>query len=229
MKQYDWAAEYREKLTSAKEALEGVYHCQRVFIGSGCGEPQHLVTELKNRMKRLCDLEIIRLYPLHCSQADIASNASREESATGRFFYLGSAPAKDLIADRPFLTPLSLSTVSRLIKTHLIPIDVALLQMSPPDSSGMMSLGISVDITMTAARSARLVIAQVNTQMPRTYGQGFVHISNVNRIVEKDEMLLTFTPPCIHCRRRHSCSCGQTRSRWINHKYQPRTITQTYY
>ncbi|MCP3956179.1 MAG: GNAT family N-acetyltransferase, partial [Desulfobacterales bacterium] len=108
-----------------------------------------------------------------------------------RSFYLGSAKPRDIARNMRFLTPINVSAVPRLFKQRHLPIHVALIQVSPPDDFGWMSLGVSVDITLAAAQSADLVIAQVNPCMPRIIGRSFVHVNDVDLIVEHEEPVLT--------------------------------------
>jgi acyl-CoA hydrolase/GNAT superfamily N-acetyltransferase len=99
-----------------------------------------------------------------------------------------------IAANRRFITPMNMSDVPSLFKTRKLPIHVALIQVTPPDDFGWMSLGISVDVTLAAAHSADWVIVQVNPQMPRVLGQSFIHVNDVDTIVEHEEELLTITP-----------------------------------
>ena len=108
-----------------------------------------------------------------------------------RSFYLGSAKTSGIRQNMRFITPINLSEIPRLFKSRQLPIHVALIQVSVPDDFGWMSLGVSVDITQAAALSADMVIAQVNARMPRVLGQSFIHVDDVDVIVEHDEELLT--------------------------------------
>jgi acyl-CoA hydrolase/ribosomal protein S18 acetylase RimI-like enzyme len=159
-----WADKYIENKRSAREAMGLIKPAQRVFIGSSCGEPQHLVRVLSEASNYFKDI---------------------------RSFYLGSAKPKAIARNKRFITPINLSEIPRLFKSRLLPIHVALIQVSPPDDFGWMSLGVSVDITLAAALSADLVIAQVNSRMPRILGRSFIHVNDVDVFVEYDEPLLT--------------------------------------
>jgi acyl-CoA hydrolase/RimJ/RimL family protein N-acetyltransferase len=108
-----------------------------------------------------------------------------------RSIYQGSDSTKGLRANRRFITPMTLSAVPELFKKGLLPLHFALIQVSPPDDNGWMSLGISVDVTLAAAQSAATVIAQVNPNMPRIPGHSFIHLKDVDGIVEKEEDLLS--------------------------------------
>ena len=163
---------------------------QRVFIGSSCGEPQYLVRELSEVVESLKDIEIVRLMTLESSPLTLIAKKTKGHSLNIRYFYLGSAKSKSLARNKRFMTPMNLSAVPRLFKSRRLPIHVALVQVSPPDDFGWMSLGISVDVTLAAALSADLVIAQVNSKMPRVLGRSFIHVNDVDAVVEHDEDLL---------------------------------------
>jgi acyl-CoA hydrolase/GNAT superfamily N-acetyltransferase len=186
-----WADKYIENKRSAREALSKIRPGQRVFIGSSCGEPQHLVRELSELSGQYRDIEIIRLMTLETTPLTLIANKTKDHSLNIRSFYLGSAKAKGIARNMRFITPINMSAIPRLFKSRLLPIHVALIQVSPPDDFGWMSLGVSVDITMAAAQSADLVVAQVNANMPRVLGRSFIHVNEVDFFVEYDEPLLT--------------------------------------
>jgi acyl-CoA hydrolase/GNAT superfamily N-acetyltransferase len=164
---------------------------RRVFIGSSCGEPQHLVRELTNAFESLTDIEIVRLFNLETTPLTLIANKTGDQALNIRSFYAGSAKTKAIARNQRFLTPVNLSAVPRLFRSRMLPIQVALIQVSPPDDFGWMSLGVAVDITLAAAESADLVIAQVNARMPRVLGRSFIHVNDVDVFVEHDEPLLS--------------------------------------
>ena len=186
-----WPDDYLARRRTAKEAIRLIRPGQRVFIGTSCGEPQHLVKELAEQSEHFTDIEIVRLLSLESTSLTNIANEKSRHSFNVRSFYSGSAEPEGLATHRRFFTPINLSAVSRLFADRHIPVHVALIQVSPPDDFGWMSLGISVDITYTAARSADLVIAQVNPRMPRVLGRSFIHVNDVNVFVEYEEDLLT--------------------------------------
>ena len=186
-----WADGYVEKRCTGARAMDRIRPGQRVFIGSSCGEPQHLVRALSEACQRLADIEIIRLMSLDSAPLTLIANKTHGDTLNIRSIYLGSAKSQVLASNKRFITPMNLSAVPRLFKSRLLPIDVALIQVSPPDDFGWMSLGISVDVTLAAAESADLVIAQVNPRMPRILGRSFIHVNDVDAIVEHEEDLLT--------------------------------------
>ncbi|MDM8537858.1 GNAT family N-acetyltransferase, partial [Desulfobacterales bacterium HSG17] len=119
------------------------------------------------------------------------ADKSKSQNLNIRSFYLGSAKTKSLSKNLRFITPMNLSAIPHLFKSRQLPIHTALIQVSPPDDFGWMSLGVSVDITLAAATSADMVIAQVNPKMPRVLGQSFIHVNDVDYFVEHEENLLT--------------------------------------
>lgn len=190
-----WADNYVESKRSGREAIALIKPGHRVFVESSCGEPQHLVRELSEASDYFKDIEIIRLLSLETTPLTLIANKTKGQSLNIRSFYLGSAKPKAIARNQRFITPLNLSAVPRLFKSRLLPIHVALIQVSPPDDFGWMSLGVSVDITLAAALSADFVIAQVNSRMPRVLGRSFIHVNDVDVFVEYDEPLLTIGQP----------------------------------
>ncbi|MFP4158155.1 MAG: GNAT family N-acetyltransferase [Desulfobacterales bacterium] len=186
-----WPDEYIQKQCTAQQAMKRLKSGQRIFVGSSCGEPQHLVHTLVNNSPHLNDLEIVRLMSLEDSPLTRLATQGKHEQFSVRSIYQGSAGTRHLLANRPFITPMNLSAVPNLFKKRHLPINAALVQTSPPDDFGWMSLGISVDVGLAAVRAADLVIAQVNPQMPRVLGHSFIHANDVDVVVEKDEDLQT--------------------------------------
>ncbi len=181
---------YHKKRRSAQEAIGMVQSGKRVFIGSACGEPIHLVDTLVKQAKRFSDLEIIRLISSDRSPLSLIASESQEHNLNVRIIYQGSATSSWLAANKRYIAPMNLFAVPRMFKERHLPLHVALIQVSPPDPFGWMSLGVSVDVTMAAAQSADLVIAQVNSRMPRVLGQSFIHINDVDVFVEHEEEVL---------------------------------------
>jgi acyl-CoA hydrolase/RimJ/RimL family protein N-acetyltransferase len=182
---------YQSKLRTADEAVHMIDSGQRVFIGSSCGEPQYLVDALMNNATLYADVEIVRLLSLEGSLLSLLADEYRGHRFHVRSIYQGSDQTKSLQANKRFITPMNLCAVPDLFKKRLFPLHCALIQVSPPDQNGWMSLGISVDVTRAAAQSADRVIAQVNPKMPRIPGHGFIHVNDVDVIVEKEEELLS--------------------------------------
>ncbi len=189
-----WADNYVEKRRDVNDAMKKIKAGKRIFIGSSCGEPQFLVKALWETSNYFTDLEIVRLLALESTPLTLLASKPQGRSLNIRSFYLGSAKDKRLAENMRFITPINLSAIPRLFKSRMLPIHVALIQVTPPDDFGWMSLGVSVDITLAAALSADLVIAQVNEKMPRVLGQSFIHVNDIDVFVEHDEEVLTVRP-----------------------------------
>lgn len=190
-----WADAYVEKKRSAAEAIRLLRGGQRVFIGSSCGEPQELVRALSERANYLSGLEVVRLLALETTPLTLIADKTQDQSLNIRSFYLGSAADEAIAANKRFITPVNLSAVPKLFKSRQMPVHVAMVQASPPDDFGWMSLGVSVDITEAAALSADLLIVQVNNRMPRVLGRSFIHVNDADVIVEHDEELIAVNRP----------------------------------
>ena len=186
-----WADSYVQKKRTAEAATALIRPGQRVFISSAGGEPQALVRALSHAAAKISGLEIVRLMGRETTSLSEIADKTLDTSLTIRTIYLGSADTAAIARHMRFITPMNMSEVPGLFLSRNLPIHVALIQVSPPDDFGWMSLGISVDVTLAAAQSADLVIAQVNPKMPRTMGQSFVHVNSVDVLVEHEEPLLT--------------------------------------
>lgn len=189
-----WADAYLGKRVAAEEAISHIRSGQRVFIGSGCGEPQKLIETLVKKTSSFSGLEIVRLFGRETASLSEIADRTRDTSLNIRSIYLGATQDEHIARQQRFITPMNMSDVPILFASRRLPLNVAILQVSPPDDFGWMSLGISVDVTLAAARSADMVIAQVNSKVPRVMGQSFLHVNDVDFIVEHDEALIAVTP-----------------------------------
>ena len=186
--------EYSKKLATAEKAIDSISQGKRIFIGSFCGEPQHLVSTLIKNTHKFFDIELIRFLNLEGSLMGLIAEETKGRSYHVRSIYQGSGMLTGLSSTKRFLTPMNLYMVPQLFLKKHIPIHYALIQVSPPDEFGWVNLGISVDITLAAAQAADIVIAQVNTNMPRIPGYGMLRVDDLDYIVEHDEELLTTYP-----------------------------------
>jgi len=181
-----WENEYKHGLQTADQALECVQSGMRVYIQPGCAEPETLVEALMRRGPYVNDVEIVHMMTMGC--APYAAPEMAGHFRHNAMFIGGNV--RDAINDgRADYTPINLSEIEELFESGAMPIDVALLELSPPDSHGFCSFGIGVDTSLTAAKCARHVIAQINDQMPRTYGDSFIHVSDLDSIVESSRPL----------------------------------------
>lgn len=179
------------RFVSAAEALSRVRSGQHLFVGSGCAEPELLVRALAARAPELHDVEI-----LHLLTAGVAPYADSTLQASFRHnaFFIGPNVRAAVRAGAADYTPCFLHEIPALLRSGRLPVDVALVQVSPPDERGRFSLGISVDVIPAAIASARLVIAQVNERMPRTNGDTLIAREDLDLLVEGDAPLLEIKP-----------------------------------
>lgn len=186
---YDWQQTYRERLTDACSALSKIRRGARVFIGSACGEPQLLVKTLIDIASKLADTEIIHFLDLGLAPyTDEKYNKNFRHNA----LFIGANSREAIKEGRADYTPIFLSEIPLLMQRGSMPIDVALISVCPPDESGYVSLGVAVDITKTAAEVAQYVVAEVNPNMPRTLGNSFLHVSEIDAFVENNVPLMEF-------------------------------------
>jgi len=165
---------------SAEEAVKIVKSGDRIFIHGSAATPVHLVKTLQNRHDEIENIELVSITNL----GDI--NFDKPEYRKSFFFnsLFVSANTRSVVnSDDGDYVPVFLSQIPQLFRKNILPIDVALLQVSPPDTHGYCSLGTSVDIAKAAVETARVIIAQVNPKMPRTHGDGFLHVKKIHSLV----------------------------------------------
>ncbi|MBF0557547.1 MAG: GNAT family N-acetyltransferase [Nitrospirae bacterium] len=184
---------YPEKFLPPERIFSHIHPGHRIFIGTGCGEPQFLVQEMisyvRSHPKAFFDAELLQVWNLGVSPY---SDVKFRDNFRFNSFFIGENIRDSVNKGFADYTPIFLSAVPDFFRKKRIPIDIALIQTSVPDKHGYMSLGISVDIVKAAAESASIVIAQINPQMPRVHGDTFLHIKDVNFLMECDEPLLEF-------------------------------------
>jgi len=179
----NWQKQYSDKLRSADDAVVEIQRGKGVFIGSGCAEPQVLVKALAARAPELADTQIFHIMTLGIAPyVDPKLTSQFRHNA----FFIGPNVREAVSRGQADYTPIFLSEIPRLFKTGRIPIDWALIQVSPPDKHGFCSYGVSVDIVKSASESATRVIAEINPNMPRTLGDSFIHVDNIHVMVAGD-------------------------------------------
>lgn len=187
----DWTLEYRRKTTTAADAVRAVGRGDHVFIGSGCGEPQALVKALSANPQAI-DVEILHILTL--GVAPYADPRFPDRFRHNALF-IGANVRAAVGAGTADYTPVFLSEIPGLFRSGRLRVDAALVQVSPPDRAGYVSLGISVDVVKAAIDSADVVIAEVNPRMPRTHGDSFVHLRDIDAVVECESPLLELPLP----------------------------------
>jgi 4-hydroxybutyrate CoA-transferase len=187
-----WEIEYKKKLRTANEALRCVQSGMRVYIQPGCAEPETLVEALIQRAPFVEDVEIVHMMTM--GKAPYVAPEMAGHFRHNAVFIGGNV--RDAVNEgRADYTPVYLSEIEDLFESGAMPLDIALIEVSPPDSHGFCSFGVGVDTTLTAARLAHYVVAQVNDQMPRTYGDSFIHVNKIDAIVESSRPLCALKKP----------------------------------
>lgn len=188
---FDWRAKFQSQITDAEDAVNRIKPGQRVFIGTGCAAPLNLIRALTDRADDLTDVEILQM--LTFGEAPYAQTRLTESFRVNSFFISENVRS---VIDQGLgdYTPIFLSDIPRLFSTGAIPIDVALIQVTPPDAKGMCSLGVSVDIVKSASENAEIVIAAVNPNMPRTHGDSSLSVNDIDLLVETDEPIIERSP-----------------------------------
>ena len=185
---------YPEKFASEDEIFSHIRRGDHIFVSSGCSEPQYLVQAMihyvESHPKAFFDAEIIHIYSL-----GLAPYTEPKYKANFRHnsFFIGNSTRDSINAGMADYTPISLSQVPSLLSSGVVLIDVALIQTSLPDDHDYLSLGVSVDIVKAATEKANIVIAQINPNMPRIHGDGFIHVKDVDYIIPYEEPLLEIT------------------------------------
>ena len=176
--------QYPDKFLPEETVFDQIRPGDRIFIGTACGEPQYLVHALtdyvKAHPKAFFDAEIIQVWTLGVAPY---TDERLKSNFRHNSFFIGDNTRAAVNAGLADYTPIFLSQVPDLFHRRVIGVDVALIQTSLPDAHGYLSLGVSVDIVKAAVRSASLVIAQVNHEMPRVHGDGFLHVSEIDFLV----------------------------------------------
>jgi len=189
-----WQKYYSDRLITAKEAANKIKSGDRVVFGHAVGEPSAIIDAVVENKKKYKDVEIVHMVCMgkgdHCKpemQGYIRHNS----------LFVGGLARDAIYEGRGDYTPCYFSEIPRLFTDGYLPVDVALLQVSPPDKHGYMSLGVSVDYGKAAMQGAKMTIVQVNDKMPRTLGDTFVHVTDIDYFVEISAPIIELAPPKI--------------------------------
>jgi acyl-CoA hydrolase len=174
------------KLVSAAEAVSVITSRDRVFVHTAVAAPQRLVEAMAARAPELRHVEVCHL---HTEGAAPYAHPDLSESFSVRAFFVGANMRKAVANGEADYVPVFLSEVPALFERGVLPLDVAMVQVSPPDRHGICSLGVSVDASLAAVQNARHVIAEINPHMPRTHGDGFLHVEDIDFATEVDAPL----------------------------------------
>ncbi len=181
-----WVDDYKNKLVTAEEAVEKIKSHNRVYVSGNAATPYVLMRALALRKDEVEDVELAHVLLLG---EDPLSKPEMEGHFRHNSLFVGPADRQAINEGRADYVPIFLHQIPDLFYSGQMPIDVAMLHLSPPDEHGFMSFGVEVLASKAAAETAKIVIAQVNEKMPRVLGDSFIHSSRVNKIVEISEDL----------------------------------------
>ncbi len=182
------------RFVSAEEAVSVVKSGSRVFIHSVAAAPRRLIEAMTARAP---ELRVVEIVSLHTEGNAPYAAPEMEKSFRVNALFVGANVRRAVEEGRADYLPVFLSEVPSLFRSGILPLDVAMVHVSPPDRHGFCSLGVSVDVSRAAVQSARTVIAQVNPRMPRTHGDGLIHVDQIDAMVEVDEPIPAIPPPVI--------------------------------
>lgn len=182
-----WNEIYRRRVTTAEEAVKAIKSGDHVWIHGGCNNPEELIHAMVGRASELSNVTVIHI--LTFGRADYA-DPKFEGVFRHRALFTGPNVRQAVNEGRADFVPVHLSQIPRLITSGILPVDVAMIHISPPDEHGFCSFGVGVECTKAAAEAARTVIALVNRQMPRALGDAFIHVSRLTHVVEIDRPVL---------------------------------------
>ncbi len=182
--------DWKSRAVSAADAVSAVRSGTNVFIHGACATPAPLIDALCARR----DLAGVRLYHLHTAGPAPFAECGREQAFRSVSLFTGAPLRRAIAEDRADFVPIFLSDIPGLFLSGNVPLDVALLQLSPPDRHGMCSLGTSCDAAKAAAASARHVVAEINAQMPRTHGNNVIPLSSLHAFTVTDRPLVEHRP-----------------------------------
>jgi 4-hydroxybutyrate CoA-transferase len=179
----NWEMIYRRKVTDPETAMACIQSGQRIYLGGGAGVPRTLIPGLMARASLLRQVEVTHI--LTFAEAPYVS-VEYADSFRHNALFIGSSVRQAVNEGRADFTPIFLSEIPDLFRNGTLPLDVALVSLSPPDEHGFCSFGVEVGTTKPAAEAARLIVAEINRKMPRTLGDSFIHVSRLHCIVEAD-------------------------------------------
>src|SRR5215510_2427431 len=179
----NWTYAYQSRIVTPQDAVSAIKSGNRVFLTGNASVPQKLLSALVDYAPKLTDVEI-------CQALSIGATNYVTPAMTGHLrvnsMFISANIRKAVQEGSADFTPVLLSEFPLLFKNGFLPLDVALIHVSPPDEHGFCSFGVEVGLTKSAAESAKIIIAEVNHQMPRTLGDSFIHVSRLNYIIPAD-------------------------------------------
>lgn len=188
-----WQQRWADKITTASAAMQQVRAGEHVFIGTACATPRALVAALEGLDLRPADVELVHFLTDHAVPHDSAGQATT--AYRHRSFFVGRDIQAAVRQGQAEYVPLSIARLPGLIAIGRVKVDVALIQVSPPDAFGYVSLGVSVDVLPAAVAKARLVVAEVNPHMPRSQGDSTLHVDDIHWLVPVDTPVIEYLHP----------------------------------
>ncbi len=173
-------------MSKYSETVKQIKSGDNVFIHTAAAAPQALI---KGLVERASELKGVNIYHLHTEGDASYSNVEYSDSFSTNAFFIGPNIRKAIRENRASYIPIFLSEIPALFRNEVIKLDVALVSVSPPDKHGFCSIGVSIDASHAAVEKAKIVIAQINRNMPRTHGDGLVHISKIHAFIEQDDSI----------------------------------------
>lgn len=189
----NWKEIYNSRVMTAEEAVKKIQSGDRVVIGHAVGEPSYVISKMVENKEQYENVEIVHMVAMGEGEYCLPG---MEKHFRHNSIFVGGCTRDAVNSGRGDFTPSFFNEVPKLFRTTL-PVDVALIQVTPPDEHGYCSFGVSVDYTKPAAEAAKIVIAQVNDQMPRTMGEAFMHVSEIDCFVEHSAPIIELGAPKI--------------------------------
>jgi len=190
----NWQSHYNERTSSVEEAVKVIKSGDRVVTGHACGEPRALVEAMVDRAGELENVEVVHMVSMGKARYCLPQYAG---SFRHNALFVGGTSRQAVNEARGDYTPCFFHEIPMLFGNNILPVDVALITVSPPDKSGFVCLGISIDYTRQAALSAKTVIAAVNPNMPFFGGNSFLHVPDIDIFVHSTDPLIELQPPVI--------------------------------
>ncbi|MDD2586532.1 MAG: acetyl-CoA hydrolase/transferase C-terminal domain-containing protein [Syntrophomonadaceae bacterium] len=191
---FNWRDYYKSRTCTAEEAVKCIKSGDNVVVGHACGEPQILTQAMSARYQELENVKVIH-------RVGQGKSLYAAPGMEGHFrhvsLFAGPSTRQAIYEGRADFIPRFISEIPELFSRGHIPVDVALVSVSPPDQYGCCSLGISVDYTMKAAKSAKIIVAEVNSNMPRTHGDSFLRVEEIDYFVQSDMPLIEIPRPVV--------------------------------
>jgi 4-hydroxybutyrate CoA-transferase len=182
----DWKTRYRDKIRTAAEAVTAIKSGDAVYVHSNAAAPIPVLDAMVDRASELRHVQIYQILTLGLARY---AEEKYQESFRLHSLFIGANVRDAVNKGRADYTPVFLSEIPNLFASEILPVDVALIQVSPPDAHGYCSYGVSVDCTIAARKKAKITIAEVNEQMPRTLGRSFVHVDRITYLVPSNRPL----------------------------------------